>query len=145
MNHSDPAIEVENGALCIIEFDDGSSHVIDANQNYHEAAKGYECWGSEGRLVINGFDRREDLLKHEIRGIETLESVYSAELHAAGVVTTLPTPPTGKWDEYYRNVAAHILRGVDLSVTPDSVLRMMRLREALLQSARERQVVHTTV
>ena len=145
MHYSDPAIEVETGALCIIEFDDGSSHVIETNHMYHEATKGYECWGSDGRIVITGFDPREDMLKREVRGIDVPVSSYSAELYTAGKKTTLDAPPTGAWEEYYRNIAAHILHGAELAVTADSVLRVMRVREAALLSAESQQVIRTAL
>lgn len=145
MHHSDPAIEVETGALCIIEFDDGSSHLLETNHMYHEASKGYECWGTDGRIVVKGFDPREDMLKREMRGYDGPTSAYTATLYADGATTPLPSPPTAAWEAYYQNVARHILYGDDLVITPESVLRVMRVREAALLSVEKGDVIRTSL
>ena len=143
MEHAVPEVDVETGALCVVAFDDGTSHVIETNQLYHEAAKGYEAWGTAGRLVVSGFDPREDLLNQEVRGTRRSPGGYEARFERAGeaAVPQPSAPGPGDWAAYYGNVADHLIRGEQLAVTPESVVRMMELREAALRSAAEGSVV----
>lgn len=143
MERSVPEIDVETAALCVIGFEDGTSHVIETNQIYHESSKGYEVWGTNGRLVVTGFDPREDLLNREVRGAERSPGGYQVRVVRAGAEPATPpaAPGPGDWAAYYRNVAAHLVSGEELAVGPESVVRMMELREAALRSAAEGIVV----
>lgn len=144
MQYRIPDIDVESGAHCVMQFGDGSVHHIETNVLYHEAAKGYEVWGTKGRLVIAGFDPAENELNVKVRGVERRAPDYRAQWYSGDDPTSprlLDPPPSGDWGAYYENVAGHVLRGERLSVTADSVIAMMRLREAALRAAAEDIVV----
>lgn len=141
MSYAVPGVDVESAAFCGIEFADRSLHLIETNQLYHAASKGYEVWGSEARLIVEGFDPRENLLNQEVRGVERSAGGYRARLFTPAGERELDPPAPGDWAAFYRNVGAHLLRDEPLAVTPESVVRMMRLREAALRSAAD----HTTV
>ncbi|MFW5689957.1 MAG: Gfo/Idh/MocA family protein, partial [Spirochaetota bacterium] len=136
MLHALESVDVETSALCVLRFDDGTGHVIETNQRYHEAGKGYELWGTDGRLVITGFDPRENMLNREVLGADRRGPAYEARLYRHDAQPLeLDPPPPGDWAAYYRGIAAHLLHGRPLPVTPESVIRMMRLREAAFESA----------
>jgi scyllo-inositol 2-dehydrogenase (NADP+) len=141
MLHAVPGIDVETAALCVIGFEDGTSHVIETTQLYHESSKGYEVWGTKGRLVITGYDQRENLLNQQVRGVERSAGDYEVCFVGPGRSTVVGSPGPGDWAGYYENVAAHLTRGEELAVTADSVVQMMRLREAALVSAAEGRTV----
>ncbi|MFW5884060.1 MAG: Gfo/Idh/MocA family protein [bacterium] len=141
MSRAVPEIDVESAALCVVGFADGSGHVIETTQLYHESSKGYEVWGTRGRLRITGFDPRENLLNQEVRGTERSPGDYEVLFIGPHGTVELGSPGPGDWAAYYRNVAAHLIRDEQLAVTPESVVRMMELREAALRSAAEGRTV----
>ena len=138
-------VDVETAALCVIEFDSGVTHIVETNQLFHDAAKGYEIWGTDGRAVVTGFDPAENELNLRVRGVGRRAPGYDARWITDGGVSALPTPIAGDWAAYYRNIAAHLLDGDDLAVSVESVLRTMRLRDAALRSAAERRVIEKPV
>jgi len=142
MLYAVPEIDVETAALCVIGFEDGTSHVIETTQLYHESSKGYELWGTKGRLVVTGYDQRENLLNQQVRGVERSAGDYEVSFVGPDGTQALGSPGPGDWKRYYANVAAHLVRGEELAVSADSVVRMMRLREAALVSAAESRTVN---
>lgn len=142
MLHAVREIDVETTALCVVGFDDGTSHVIETTQLYHESSKGYEVWGAKGKLVIAGFDPRENLLNQEVRGVGRGAGDYDVRFLGPDGTVTLGSPGPGDWRRYYANVAAHLLNGERLAVTAESVVRTMKLREAALVSASENRTVN---
>ncbi len=141
MLHALPEIDVETAALCVIGFEDGTSHVIETTQLYHESSKGYELWGTKGRLTVTGFDPRENLLNQQVRGVERSGGDYEVRIVGPEGTTAFGSPGPGDWVDFYENVASHILHGEELAVTGESVVRMMKLREAALVSAAEKRTV----
>ena len=141
MLHAVPGIDVETAALCVIGFEDGTSHVIETTQLYHESSKGYELWGTKGRLLVTGFDPRENLLNQRVRRVERSAGDYEVRFVGPDGTLALGSPGPGDWKSYYANVAAHIARGEELAVSADSVVRTMKLREAALVSAAEARTV----
>jgi predicted dehydrogenase len=81
------------------------------------------------------------MLNVEVRGAERRAPEYSACFHRAGEEVSVPVPEAGDWAAYYRNIADALLRGAELAVTPRSVLRVMKLREAAYISAETGRVV----
>lgn len=145
MLYPDPEIDIELAAHCIITFQDGTEHIIDTNQLYHQPTKGYEIWGKSGRLLQSGFDPREGILTREVRGVERNDPPYQTCTYRDGEKQILPPPEPGDWAALYRNVADVILEGAEPAVPAESILPMMRLREAAFESARQKQVVKVEI
>lgn len=141
MRSIDPSVDVETSAHLIVRFEDGGTHIVETRNTYHASAKGFDVWGSDGRLTISGFDPRENLLNVAVRGAERRAPDYAVRFFSRGESEHVPAPEAGDWAAYYRNVADHLVRGADLAVRPDSVLRMMKLREAAYVSAEEGRAV----
>lgn len=138
MQYAVPEIDVETAAHAIFRFGDGSIHHIETNQLFHEASKGYEIWGTEGRLLITGFDPKENELNVAVRGTERRAPEYRVRWYSATDPESpreLYPPPAGDWAAFYRSIAAHLVSGEPLAVPGADILRMMRLRRAAIAAA----------
>ena len=139
-----PRIDVESAAVCWIRFNDGVRFRVEVGGISKIGRPRWYVRGSRGALVIDSLDPQEAELKRQvvISGTEQARipgekcrfesDVPGAELEI------LP----GDYLAYYKNIAAALLEGAPLEVTPESVLDSLRLLEAIVASAASGTVIN---
>lgn len=108
----------------------------------------FRLHGTEGSFVKHGVDPQEEALK---RGLTPSEPNWGEEpkerwgtldtqaggLRTVGLVETL----AGRYQDFYRNVAAALNGRAKLAVTPEEAGNVIRVIELALQSSREKRTV----
>jgi len=100
--------------------------------------------GTQGAFVKEGVDPQEQAMCErrirEAREDPRHFGVLTTSLAGLQHVSTVATLP-GDWTAFYENVAAHILDGQPLVVTPESVRQAMVVFDAASQSAESGQTI----
>lgn len=96
--------------------------------------------GTRGGLVKHGIDPQETALRAGDLGTADEPPEHVARLRLpcdGGIVEERVETIRGSWDEYYANIAAHLLDGADLAVKTEEAREVVRVLEAADRSARE--------
>ena len=141
MTYAIPDIDVESGAVCVLEFENGVSHTVSVSHLHHVNEKSMCVWGDSGRLDICGFDPKEDMLKQQVYGDVFDIPPYTGAFYAFGEKESVDVTPVGKWVNYYQNVADHLNQQKELAVKPEQALRMMQVHDAALNSIETKQII----
>jgi len=108
----------EDHAEYILRFDNGASASFEISQLAMAGKQKWRILGTEGAISGNG---------------GTMDLAYE---EGGQRYNTSFEPAGGKWDEYYRNVADHLLYGEELVVKPEEARRAIAVLEAAEKSAK---------
>ncbi len=138
--------EVDDNFKAFLRFESGLSAVIEIATNcfinlprWHVCAPGgtmaVDDWECNGKIVkLNSEEKMawdEDIVYTAAGPTRTMAP------RPKQTVTELPLPEVHTdWAEYYRNIVAVLDDGAELIVKPEEALRVMRLVDALFESAR---------
>lgn len=135
-------IDVETNVRLRIEFEDDSRYIIELDSNSHIVEKGYRICGTQAELISYGYDPQEELLKGGVVNSNApMPKDNLVELYQDGKRINIPLYISGCYTQYYKNIAEHLLEGVELAVKPEECRRALKLYEAAFKSIEEKCVV----
>lgn len=132
-----PGVDVESAAVCWIRFGGGVRFRMEVGNTSKIGRPRWYVRGSQGALVIHGLDPQEAELKRHVvisgsdqARIPEENCQFESDIPGAQL-QIIP----GDYLAYYKNIAAALLQGAPLTVTPESVLDSLRLMESIVASA----------
>lgn len=136
--------DIEDHVTCTLYFEDGAEYRMEISNLSHISKPHWYVLGTRGSLVKTGLDPQEDWMKKGM--IEAAEEApedrvrVAAERDGEAVEMTLD-PVKGSWVDYYRNVAAALDRGEELTVKPEEMMDLMKVLDAATESRESGRVV----
>ena len=141
--------EVDDGFRAILKFEDGPECLVEVlTNNFIEAPRWY-VGGVNGTAIIRDWDMNGEIVK--IKDWEILDAVPIQA--GAGITKTMAprTPDTIKkfpfekiyveWADYYNNIYDVLRNGAQQLVTHNQQRRLMKLMEAIFESAEKNEVI----
>ncbi len=142
--------EVDDGFRAILKFEDGPECLVEVfTNNFIEAPRWYVC-GENGTAIIRDWDMNGEIVK--IKDWETIDAV---PIQAGAGITKTMAPRTDEtikkfpfekiyveWVDYYNNIYDVLRNGAQQLVTHNQQRRLMKLMEAIFESAEKNQIVN---
>ncbi len=142
-------VEVDDGFRAILKFENGPECLVEVfTNNFIEAPRWYVC-GENGTAIIRDWDMNGEIVK-----IKDWEIIDAVPIQAgAGITKTMAprTPETIKkfpfekiyveWADYYNNIYDVLRNGAQQLITHDQQRRLMKLMEAIFESAEKNEVI----
>ena len=141
--------EVDDEFRAILKFEDGPECLVEVlTNNFIEAPRWY-VGGVNGTAIIRDWDMNGEIVK--IKDWEILDAVPIQA--GAGITKTMAprTPDTIKkfpfekiyveWADYYNNIYDVLRNGAQQLVTHNQQRRLMKLMEAIFESAEKNEVI----
>ena len=142
--------ECDDGFTALAKFDNGVEWIAEVGTcNYIEMPRWY-AFGDSGSVIIRNWDCEGEIAKIYNRGEDDVPPIQAG----AGLTRTMAPRnektvekfPVEKvksdWAEYYKNVIATLHGEAEIVVTHDQQRRLMKLLEAVFESARKGEVIH---
>ncbi|MBE6795964.1 MAG: Gfo/Idh/MocA family oxidoreductase [Ruminococcaceae bacterium] len=141
--------EVDDGFRAILKFENGPECLVEVlTNNFIEAPRWYVC-GENGTAIIRDWDMNGEIVK--IKDWETIDAV---PIQAGAGITKTMAPRTKEtiqkfpfekiyveWVDYYNNIYDVLRNGAEQLITHDQQRRLMKLMEAICESAEKNQTV----
>ncbi|MBI2193287.1 MAG: Gfo/Idh/MocA family oxidoreductase [Planctomycetes bacterium] len=139
------ATDVETYVKCLTKFRNGLLYSVEVGYLARTTKPKFFALGTEGSFRKEGLDPQEGYMNQK-----RIEESREDPAMRATVRTTVngldaevrPETVRGDWRQFYRNIAAHLLRGEDLAIKPRDVRENIRVIEAAMRSAQEHRVVN---
>lgn len=142
--------EVDDGFRAIIKFEDGPECLVEVfTNNFIEAPRWYMA-GENGTAVIEDWDLNGKIVK-----IKDWDKIDAVPVQAGAGITKTMAPRTDEtikefplekiyvqWTDYYNNIYDVIRNGAKPLITHDQQRRLMKLMEAIFESAEKNTVVY---
>ncbi len=142
--------EVDDGFRAILKFENGPECLVEVfTNNFIEAPRWYVC-GENGTAIIRDWDMNGEIVK--IKDWETIDAV---PIQAGAGITKTMAPRTDEtikkfpfekiyvdWVDYYNNIYDVLRNGEKQLITHDQQRRLMKLMEAILESAENNEIVN---
>ncbi|WP_302812618.1 Gfo/Idh/MocA family protein, partial [Victivallis vadensis] len=142
--------ECDDGFTVLAKFANGVEWIAEVGTcNYIEMPRWY-AFGDSGSVIIRNWDCEGEIAKIYNRGEDDVPPIQAG----AGLTRTMAPRnektvekfPVEKvksdWAEYYKNVIATLHGEAEIVVTHDQQRRLMKLLEAVFESARKGEVIH---
>ncbi len=132
--------EVDIGSyVCVnLNFENGAIYRVEVGNLSMYQRPRFHVLGDVGALVKTGIDPQEPFMKEGRIDDAEEDAADHARIWTErdGAREELVIESVrGSWRGYYRNVAAALLDGADLAVTPEQMIRLMRVYDAAMTSA----------
>lgn len=141
--------EVDDGFKALIKFKDGPECLVEVlTNNFIEAPRWYVC-GENGTAIITDWDLNGKIVK-----IKDWEKLDAVPIQAGAGITKTMAPRTDetikefplekievKWADYYNNIYDCLRNGGKQLITHAQQVRLMRLMEAIFESAEKNTVI----
>ncbi len=141
--------EVDDGFKALIKFADGPECLVEVlTNNFIEAPRWYVC-GENGTAIITDWDLNGKIVK-----IKDWEKLDAVPIQAGAGITKTMAPRTDetikefplekievKWADYYNNIYDCLRNGGKQLITHAQQVRLMRLMEAIFESAEKNTVI----
>jgi predicted dehydrogenase len=141
--------EVDDGFKALIKFKDGPECLVEVlTNNFIEAPRWYVC-GENGTAIITDWDLNGKIVK-----IKDWEKLDAVPIQAGAGITKTMAPRTDetikefplekievKWADYYNNIYDCLRNGAKPLITHAQQVRLMRLMEAIFESAEKNTVI----
>ncbi len=142
--------EVDDGFRALLKFEDGPECLVEVfTNNFIEAPRWYVC-GENGTAIIKDWDMNGEIVK--IKDWELLDAV---PIQAGAGITKTMAPRTDEtiqkfpfekiyveWADYYNNIYDVLRNGAAQLITHDQQRRLMKLMEAIVESAENNIIVN---
>lgn len=142
--------EVDDGFRAILKFENGPECLVEVfTNNFIDAPRWYVC-GENGTAVIEDWDLNGEIVK--IKDWETIDAV---PIQAGAGITKTMAPRTDEtikkfplekisvdWADYYNNIYDVLRNGAEPLITHDQQRRLMKLMEAIFESAEKNEVIY---
>lgn len=136
--------DVETYVKCLIKFRTGLLYSVEVGYMAKYSKPKFFALGTEGAFRKEGLDPQEGFMNQKRIQESKEDPQFRAFVRTTvnGLDTEIrPETVRGDWCAYYRNIAAHLTRGEELAVKPQGVRDAIRVTEAAMKSAREKQAV----
>ena len=141
--------EVDDGFRAILKFENGPECLVEVfTNNFIEAPRWYVC-GENGTAIIRDWDMNGEIVK-----IKDWEIMDAVPIQAGAGITKTMAPRTDEtikkfpfekiyveWADYYNNIYDVLRNGAQQLITHDQQRRLMKLMEAIIESAEENEVI----
>ncbi len=141
--------ECDDGFRTLIKFKDGPDCVVEVlTNNFIEAPRWYVC-GENGTAIITDWDLNGKIVK-----IKDWEKLDAVPIQAGAGITKTMAPRTDEtikefplekieveWTDYYNNIYDCLRNGAKPLITHAQQVRLMRLMEAIFESAEKNTVI----
>lgn len=135
-----PGRDVESEALVMVTFADGATGICDMSSLAGIVKPRFLVHGSNATFCKYGVDPQEEAMKAgDIEGAREKPENFG-KLSDRKQETTIETRP-GRWRGFYENIGDTLNGRAELTVTPQSVRRVLGVFDAAQQSARTNSVV----
>lgn len=142
--------EVDDGFRSIIKFENGPECLVEVfTNNFIEAPRWYMT-GENGTAIIEDWDLNGRIVK-----IKDWEKLDAVPVQAGTGITKTMAPRTDEtikefplekiivhWTDYYDNIYDVIRNGASPLITHDQQRRLMKLMEAIFESAEKNEVIY---
>lgn len=142
--------EVDDGFRAIIKFKDGPECLVEVfTNNFIDTPRWYMC-GENGTAVIEDWDMNGEIVK-----IQDWEKIDAVPIKAGAGITKTMAPRTEEtvkhfpldkiyvnWQDYYDNIYDVLRNGAKPLITHDQQRRLMKLMEAIFESAKDNKVIY---
>ncbi len=141
--------EVDDGFRAILKFENGPECLVEVfTNNFIEAPRWYVC-GENGTAIIRDWDMNGEIVK-----IKDWEIMDAVPIQAGAGITKTMAPRTDEtikkfpfekiyveWADYYNNIYDVLRNGAQQLITHDQQRRLMKLMEAITESAEKNEVI----
>ena len=141
--------EVDDGFRAILKFENGPECLVEVfTNNFTEAPRWYVC-GENGTAIIRDWDMNGEIVK-----IKDWEIMDAVPIQAGAGITKTMAPRTDEtikkfpfekiyveWADYYNNIYDVLRNGAQQLITHDQQRRLMKLMEAIIESAEKNEVI----
>ncbi|MBR2877445.1 MAG: Gfo/Idh/MocA family oxidoreductase [Clostridia bacterium] len=141
--------EVDDGFRALIKFRNGPECVVEVlTNNFIEAPRWYVC-GENGTAIISDWDLNGKIVK-----IKDWEKLDAVPIQAGAGITKTMAPRTDEtikefplekievnWEDYYSNIYDCLRNGAKPLITLEQQVRLMKLMEAIFESAEKNEVI----
>ncbi len=142
--------QVDDGFRAIIKFEDGPECIVEVfTNNFIDAPRWYVC-GENGTAIIENWDMDGKIVK-----IKDWEKLDAVPIQAGAGITKTMAPRTDEtikefpieklyvnWTDYYDNIYDVLRNGAKQLITHDQQRRLMKLMEAIFESAKKNTVIY---
>jgi scyllo-inositol 2-dehydrogenase (NADP+) len=142
-------VEVDDGFRAILKFEDGPECLVEVFTNDFIEPPRWYLSGENGTALIKNWELEGKMVK-----IKDWEKIDAVPIQAGAGITKTMAPRTNetikefpleeirvKWTDYYDNIYDVIRNGAKPLITHDQQRRLMKLMEAVFESAEKNQVV----
>lgn len=144
LHHDFPDSPVESEAFLVLEYANGATAVCDTSSLSAIPKPRFYARGTQATFCKYGFDPQEDALMRGDLSLAEEDSATFGTLKGARGERRVPTMP-GRWRDFYENFALTAKGEAELLAPPQQTRRVMAVFEAAWQSAREGQLVRTSI
>ncbi|MEI6131619.1 MAG: Gfo/Idh/MocA family oxidoreductase [Bacillota bacterium] len=142
--------DVDDNFKIMFKFESGTSGFVEVDTNTFINLPRWHVSGTDGTMVVSGWDCSGQIAKSIVEAIHLEESIV---ITAAGPTKTMAPRPVGSVEhlplpriesdsrDYYKNFIATIDGREDLLVKPEESLRLMKIIDAIFESAQRGEVV----
>ncbi len=141
--------EVDDGFRAILKFENGPECLVEVfTNNFIEAPRWYVC-GENGTAIIRDWDMNGEIVK-----IKDWEIMDAVPIQAGAGITKTMAPRTDEtikkfpfekiyveWADYYNNIYDVLRNGAEQLITHNQQRRLMKLMEAIIESAEKNEVI----
>lgn len=142
--------EVDDGFRSIIKFRNGPECLVEVlTNNFIEAPRWYVC-GENGTAIITDWDLNGEIVK-----VKDWDIIDAVPIQAGAGITKTMAPRTDEtikhfplekiyveWIDYYNNIYDVLRNGAKPLITHQQQRRLMRLMEAIFESAEKNTVIY---
>ncbi len=142
--------EVDDGFRTILKFENGPECLVEVlTNNFIDVPRWYMA-GENGTAVVENWEQDGKIIK-----IQDWEKIDAVPIQAGAGITKTMAPRTEetikefplekqyvKWVDYYDNIYDVIRNGAKPLITHDQQRRLVKLMEAVFESAKENKVVY---
>lgn len=142
--------EVDDGFRSIIKFRNGPECLVEVlTNNFIEAPRWYVC-GENGTAIITDWDMNGEIVK-----VKDWDIIDAVPIQAGAGITKTMAPRTDEtikhfplekifveWTDYYNNIYDVLRNGAKPLITHNQQRRLMRLMEAIFESAEKNTVIY---
>lgn len=145
--------EVEDGFNCVLTFASGLTARVEVGTNNFISLPRWYMQGKNGSAIIKGFDcEGEIVMVSDWEKRDAVPVVTAAGLtktmapRTKETITSYPLPRVeSDVRDYYRNFVRAIETGETQLVTHSQMIRVIKVMEAMLESARRNEVIHERI
>lgn len=139
-----PESSVESHAMIVIGFENGATGIVDTSGMNAISKPRFLVHGTKGSFIKHGLDPQEKaMIDEQIDNAVEEESLYGT-LNAGKDERRVPTE-SGRWRNFYENVADVLVNGAEPAIKLPEVRRCMAVFDAALRSAETGNVVQTNI
>lgn len=142
--------EVDDGFRALIKFENGPECLVEVfTNNFIDAPRWYVC-GENGTAIVDDWDLNGKIVK-----IKDWEKLDAVPIQAGAGITKTMAPRTDEtikefplekievdWADYYNNIYDCLSNDKKPLITLDQQVRLMRLMEAIFESAEKNKVIY---